>query len=376
MPTYVQPWILQICHGYEAPFMDCARQYAGMFKGGPFKVLTVYLTGKPSDKVVQGTDSDEVIFLDFSSRDIGGLKLAAIARIRALSRSRRCVLCIAHRFKSIHVALLGTALPVVGVNHAFDVYQRVTRQWFVRLFQSRLLLLGVSDAVRDNIRDCLKGWPADHIQTLYNRVDPDALITGQVSRAEARLFLGLAADAWIIASVGRLHPKKDQSTLIRAFAEALPRLPEHAQLVLVGKGEMEKSLKSLAESLGLGGRVQFLGFVPEVWRYFKAFDDFLLVTDREPFGMVLLEAMVAGVPVHCTDCGGSCEVVSGLGQLFRYGDVQSIAAGLVSRVEAGQDLIALQQRMLLRVRESFSDEAVRQRFLSMPLIENWLASSS
>ena len=43
-------WVVQFCHCHYGPFLDVARQYAALFAGGPYKVLTVYLTGKPSDK--------------------------------------------------------------------------------------------------------------------------------------------------------------------------------------------------------------------------------------------------------------------------------------------------------------------------------------
>ena len=46
------PWVLQFCHGYDGPFLDCARQYAVLFKDTPYKVCTVYLTGEPSAEVV------------------------------------------------------------------------------------------------------------------------------------------------------------------------------------------------------------------------------------------------------------------------------------------------------------------------------------
>ena len=54
--------------------------------------------------------------------------------------------CIAHRFKPIYVALLGTSLPVIGVHHAFGDYERKGRRIFANLFGKRLSLLGVSDA--------------------------------------------------------------------------------------------------------------------------------------------------------------------------------------------------------------------------------------
>ncbi|WP_122558829.1 glycosyltransferase, partial [Pseudomonas viridiflava] len=112
----------------------------------------------------------------------------------------------------------------------------------------------------------------------------------------------------------------DQATLLRGFAQALPNLPADSRLVILGKGRLEQSLKDLALELGIGPQVLFLGQVPEARRYFKAFDVFALSSDHEPFGMVLLEAMVAGVPVLATACGGAKEVVEGVGVLFALGD--------------------------------------------------------
>ena len=62
----------------------------------------------------------------------------------------------------------------------------------------------------------------------------------------------------------------------------------------------------------------FLGQVEEARRYFKAFDAFALSSDHEPFGMVLLEAMVAGVPLIATACGGAREVVEGSASSSRW----------------------------------------------------------
>ncbi|WP_285274617.1 glycosyltransferase [Halopseudomonas bauzanensis] len=358
-----QPWVLQLCHGYDGPFLDCARQYAALFVGSEYKVCTVYLTGEPRDDVVAGSASDEVLFLDYKSEDIRGLKLNAIRRIRDLVRGRDFRFCIAHRFKPIYISLLATSLPVIGVHHAFGVYKRQIRRWFIRRFRSRLLLLGVSNAVREDIRHCLPGWDRTGIATLYNRIDVAAVQAVQVSRQQARDHLGLPYDAWVVGNVGRLHPDKDQATLIRGFAAALPELPPGSVLAIMGKGRLERELKDLAVRLGVAEQVLFLGQVKDGKRYFKAFDVFALSSDHEPFGMVLLEAMAAGVPLISTDCGGAKEIVTGLGPLFPWGDVQALAAALAelsSMTDA--DVLLARQRMVQRLNEYYIDDAVRPLF--------------
>jgi glycosyltransferase involved in cell wall biosynthesis len=363
-----QPWILQFCHGYDGPFLDCARQYAALFTGSRYKVCTVYLTGKPSAEVEQGSASDEVIFLDYSSRQVRGLKLKAIRDLKRIAASRDFKFCIAHRFKPIYVALLGSDLPVIGVHHAFGDYKRGTRQLFANYFRKRLALLGVSNAVRDDMRACLPGWAAERIETLYNRIDIAAVQVAQVSREVAREHLGLPQDAWIVGNVGRLHPDKDQATLIHGFALALPNLPAGSLLAIMGSGKLETSLRGQARELGVSDSVRFLGQVANGRNYFKAFDVFALTSDHEPFGMVLLEAMAAGVPLIGSDCGGGREVVEGVGRLFAFADCSALAAALIAQAFAGAELFELRQRMLHSLSEQFSDVAVCQRFWSYPLV--------
>ena len=363
-----QPWVLQFCHGYDGPFLDCARQYAALFVGTPFKVCTVYLTGKPSATVEQGSGSDEVIFLDYSSRQVRGLKLKAIRHLKGIAASRDFKFCIAHRFKPIYVALLGSDLPVIGVHHAFGDYKRRTRQLFANFFRKRLALLGVSNAVRDDMRACLPNWAPERIETLYNRLDVAAVQAELLPREAARAALQLPQDVWVVGNVGRLHPDKDQATLIRGFAQALPQLPVGSLLAIMGSGKLEAALKALAVELRVADSVRFLGQVPGGRRYFAAFDVFALSSDHEPFGMVLLEAMAAGVPLIGSDCGGGREVVGDVGRLFPLADASALAAALSEQAQAGGELSALRQRMLDSLQLRFSDAAVSQRFWSLSML--------
>jgi glycosyltransferase involved in cell wall biosynthesis len=364
------PRVLQFCHGYGGPFLDCTRQYARLFQDTPYRVTTVYLTGAPSEDVIRRPASDEAIFLGYSSPEIRGLKWRAIRDLRRISAARPFRFCIAHRFKPLYIALLATRLPVIGVHHAFGDYQRLYRRWFVHLFRHRLALLGVSRAVRDELRAFLPSWPQTRIETLYNRIDIEAVQTGQLSRAAARAALQLPQDAWVAGNVGRLHPDKDQATLIRAFARALPRLPAGSLLAILGSGREEIALKTLARELNVAESVRFLGQIPEAWRYFKAFDIFALSSDHEPFGMVLLEALAAGIPVICSDCGGGREVVEGIGELFPLGDADILAQCFVS-VAAQEMADDYPARTLARLRQHFSDQAGREAFWRMECVREF-----
>ncbi|MDR1062325.1 MAG: glycosyltransferase [Azoarcus sp.] len=355
------PQVLQFCHGYDGPFLDCARQYARLFHDTPYQVTTVYMTGAPNNEVIQGSASNEVIFLNYHSIEIRGLKWQAIRDIHRITATRQFSFCIAHRFKPIYVALLATRLPVIGVHHAFNDYQRLSRRIFARIFRHRLALLGVSNAVHDNIRASLPSWPHDRIETLYNRIDTDIVQSEQLTHETARAALKLPQDAWVVGNVGRLHPDKDQTTLIRAFACALPQLPPGSLLAIMGNGKMEAPLKALALELNVAESIQFLGHVPNARCYFKAFDVFVLSSDHEPFGMVLLEAMAASIPLICSDCGGGREVVAGIGDLFPFKNVDALAQCLINAASRKMP-DSYPARAVQHLRQHFSDQAAYEAF--------------
>lgn len=311
-----------------------------------------------------GSESDQVIFLGYSSRQIRGLKLGAIARIRKLSRQHNFAFCIAHRVKPTYVALLATHLPVISIHHNYNDYKKPSRRWLVNWFRQRLLMLCVSNSVRDEMRRHL-GWPHEQIKTLYNRINVEVVQAELLDRESARAYLQLPADAWIIGSVGRLHRDKDQATLIRGFAQALPQLPANSLLLIMGSGPLGPSLKQLAAELGVTEKVVFTGQVPHGRKYFKAFDIFALTSDSEPFGMVLLEAMAANLPVICSHCGGGAEVVTSNDSLFPFGDVAALAKRLIEYAE----MPAIQRQLMIdeqfeRLNSLFSDQAARRRFFA------------
>lgn len=102
--------------------------------------------------------------------------------------------------------------------------------------------------------------------------------------------------------------------LISAMAEVHRRFPE-ALLLIAGKGMLSKELEHRIRSLGLGGHVRLLGFVPDrdLPLAYRAADLSVVPTVAlEGFGLIAVESLAAGTPVLVTPVGGLPEVVSGL----------------------------------------------------------------
>ncbi|WP_067584328.1 glycosyltransferase [Endozoicomonas ascidiicola] len=354
--------VLQLCHSYSMPFHDVARQYTALFKETGYRVVTVFLTGKTCAEIEAVCASDEVIFLEYTSKDLCGLKRRQIKAIRGLHNKYLFDFAIAHRYKSLYIASHVPDLFVMGVQHAFGGYGRFMRRWYVTRKQDRIALIGISNAIRDDMRQHLPKVAPERIQTLYNRIDVEALEQRLVDRETARKALGLPPEGYVFGNVGRLHPDKDQATLLRAFARSSDHMPD-SMVAIVGKGHLEQSLKDLADELGVRDRVHFTGVVPDAARYFKAFDAFVLTSDHEPFGMVLLEAMVAGLPMAVCDSGGAPEVVQGLAKMFDLRDDATLSRHMVTLYKMSADTVSNEKKKLIeKVESDFSDVSVKTLF--------------
>ena len=105
----------------------------------------------------------------------------------------------------------------------------------------------------------------------------------------------------IIAGAGRLNDQKNFGLLIRAFAKIAPEFPEY-NLTIYGKGDKEQELKSLVDSLGLQGRVEFPGNILNIAEEMEKNTMFVLSSDFEGMPNALMEAMALGLPCISTDC--------------------------------------------------------------------------
>jgi glycosyltransferase involved in cell wall biosynthesis len=121
--------------------------------------------------------------------------------------------------------------------------------------------------------------------------------------------------------VARLEPQKDHPTLLRAIA----RVPD-LRLQLVGDGSLRSDLESLASSTGVRDRVEFLGWRDDVSELLRQADFFVHSTHSDGFGIAVVEAMAAGLPVIASAVPGLSWVVGDAGILCKPGDEVELAA--------------------------------------------------
>lgn len=169
------------------------------------------------------------------------------------------------------------------------------------------------------------------VEVIYNAVDW-AQLQATMSRQEFRASAGVPADAPAAAIIARLTEQKAHRVLFESMTD--PRLAA-LHLIVVGDGELRDDLRSRAASLGIAGRVHFLGARRDLGNILAASDIFAMPSFWEGLPLSMVLAMGAGLPVVASRVAGIPEVVrdhvSGL--LVDAGDTTQLARALAALVQ-------------------------------------------
>ncbi|WP_306533876.1 TIGR03088 family PEP-CTERM/XrtA system glycosyltransferase [Geobacter sp.] len=183
----------------------------------------------------------------------------------------------------------------------------------------------VSDDLRTWLVDQV-GIPGEKVIHIMNGVDTERFAPAQ-DKGATKVRFGLNPDSFVVGTVGRLDPVKDQQTLVRAFDALCGEKGRHSDLLLIGSGPEEDKLRRLADELNMGGSVHFMGERRDIPELLQAMDVFVLPSLAEGISNTILEAMACGLPVVATRVGGNLELVEDgvSGHLFAVGDLAGLA---------------------------------------------------
>lgn len=221
-------------------------------------------------------------------------------------------------------------------------------------------IAAVSDGVADDLA-ASAGIPRDRITTTYNPVVSPELA---VQAAEP------LDDPWfgddevpVLLAAGKLKPQKGFDTLLDAFA--ILRRQRPARLVILGQGELRRSLLRRARRHRVAQDVAFPGFVENPFRYMASASAFVLSSRWEGLPGVLIQAMACGCPVVSTDCpSGPREVLDGgrYGELTPVDDPEALAQAIERTLRRPRDPEALKRRAA-----EYSVERSVDRYLALLL---------
>jgi glycosyltransferase involved in cell wall biosynthesis len=240
-------------------------------------------------------------------------------------------------------------------------------------------------------------WDGGRLAVIHNGVAVTARQPAP-SPGAVRDALGLPRTARLVGAVGRVEWRKGHQYLIQSLPLLLRQCPD-AHCVLVGDGTYVGELRSLAERLGLGGRVHFLGWREDIGTVLRALDVFVHPTLLEPgtrtsyrsrwrtapmtpslsgegFGNAVAEAGAAGLPVVATAAGGHCEIIAHgeTGLLVPPADEGAIAQAVAYLLTHRGYAQTMGRAARERARQHFPLEAMGRQYHS--LIQGLLADTS
>lgn len=217
--------------------------------------------------------------------------------------------------------------------------------------------VGVSKGVANDMAS-LSRLGTKKFVTIYNPI-PKKSIADQQTRNTVN---GLWSEDYRkrVLAVGTMKAVKNYPLLLKSFLNVKD---ENTQLMFVGDGDGRDELEQLAIDLGVADRVLFAGFQPDPTPFYETADLFVLSSNYEGFGNVIVEALAAGTPVVSTDCpSGPAEILENgkYGKLVPVGDVDAMASAIDEALNQEVDKEFLKKRAAY-----FSPERAADAYLSL-----------
>ncbi|NNC11870.1 glycosyltransferase [Planctomonas sp. JC2975] len=267
--------------------------------------------------------------------------LAIVPRLASAIRGAKADLVVANTLKS--AVLTAFAAPLAGRRWVWHLHDRIAPDYLPRVLVLTMRMLarfGPRAIVANSVatRETVPGTPDRRIAVAYPGVDIPSLRTPTRSDIVPPTF-GL---------VGRIAPTKGQVEFLHAAALLEDRLAD-ARFRIIGDalfndGEFAAEVRRLPDALGISERVVFTGWVSDPSGELAGLTALVHASPvPEPFGQVVVEAMLAGVPVIGTDAGGMREILDAdhpiespadgvtrtrLGLLVKPGDHRALAAAM------------------------------------------------
>lgn len=261
---------------------------------------------------------------------LGSWDVLAILRLRRHIRAFRPDLILCHGNRALqlaHRARGGAPLVFITHNHRL---QHVTLADAV---------LTVSARLRREVTAL--GFDESRVFHIPNSIDCAVMARPRAGRANPP----------VIGALGRMVHKKGFHVLLESLARLRGRGVAF-RCVIGGDGEERPRLERQAAALGLGGEVSFCGWVEDKERFLASLDVFCLPSLHEPFGVVVLEAMRAGVPVVSTASEGPSEILEDgrTALLAPPGDSEALAGALAAMLNADGAACAAAAQQVLAAR--------------------------
>lgn len=214
-----------------------------------------------------------------------------------------------HKYKIVHCHLdCMSAIPLsvakkynipIRIAHSHNSSQDKNLKYIIKLFAKKFIPFFSTDLFACSEIAGKWMFGNNNFSILNNAIDTSKFIYNKSKEYELRKHLNLTNN-FVVGHIGRFNPQKNHDFLIDIFYE-LYKSDNTAKLVLVGSGDLQKTIENKVENYGLTHNVLFLGSRDDVHEILQTFDVFVFPSLYEGLGIVAIEAQCAGIPCIVSD---------------------------------------------------------------------------
>ncbi|APC48453.1 N-acetyl-alpha-D-glucosaminyl L-malate synthase BshA [Virgibacillus halodenitrificans] len=261
---------------------------------------------------------------------------------------------IAERDVKIVTTLHGTDITVLGIDHTF-------KKMIKHGIEQSDAVTAVSNDLVEQTYEMLD--VQKDISVIYNFVNEKEYVKKELPHLREQY--GIKADERVIIHISNFRKVKRVEDVIYTFE----KIQHHckSKLLLVGDGPEYTSIVQLVKDLGINDKVLFLGKQKNISDLLSISDLKLLLSEKESFGLVLLEAMACEVPCIGTRAGGIPEVIEHgeTGYLVNIGDTEQAAAYAIELLTNSERLVEFSNRSLTHAMEHFHSKKIVRQYLQL-----------
>lgn len=292
----------------------------------------IALWEKPDELLSDISTYCEVSILKIQSR----FSPLIVFQLAKLIRQQNPDIIHSHLFQARFYTAIAYLFSNFGIliTHKHNNVNPIKHNIFILLEMISILLGKKVIAISNSVKRSLNRYeliPPKKIFVLYNGIEYEKFFKIAESNKISK------EKPIIIGTVCRLEPQKGIRYLLLAMRIILTKFPS-VQLEIIGNGSLLHELQTLVNKLGISNSVKFFGKFADVIPFYKRMNVFVLPSLYEGFGIVLLEAMAAGIPVVATKVDGIKEVIvdGDCGILIPPKNPEAIADAILNIIENPQ----------------------------------------
>lgn len=258
---------------------------------------------------------------------------------------------IARKDVKIVTTLHGTDITVLG-------YDSTLKEAIKFGIEDSDVVTSVSNSLTEETYEIVR--PKKEIQTVYNFINEADFINK--SNPELRACYGISEEEKVIVHVSNFRKVKRIQDILKTFKAVSEKID--SKLLLIGDGPELSNMRRCAEQLCISDKVLFLGKQEQVAPLYQMADLFLLMSEKESFGLVLLEAMHSGVVCIGTTAGGIKEVIKHeeTGYIVDVGDTQAATEYALALLTDDILYERFQKNMIDDINSRFSSEHITNQY--------------